>query len=85
MKKTEAVNHVGPCPSCGYCPTCGRKNAAPVYPYPYYPYWSYPWWYTNTTIAPQQPQSTYTVTYQTTAGTQSTLPIGGSGSATLSY
>jgi hypothetical protein len=37
------------CPSCGYCPHCGRQNLSPwVYPYPYYipniapyvqPYW----------------------------------------------
>lgn len=22
-----------PCPNCGHCPTCGRSNAAPVYPH----------------------------------------------------
>lgn len=26
-----------PCPSCGYCPTCGRQNANPYYP------WTYPY------------------------------------------
>jgi hypothetical protein len=38
------------CPNCGYCPNCGRKNAAPLIPYPYFvPYYQpafppmYPW------------------------------------------
>ena len=32
-----------PCPSCGYCPTCGR----PSYQYRYYPYAQSPWYYTT--------------------------------------
>jgi hypothetical protein len=36
------------CPSCGYCPHCGRSNAAPSIPFtttpcvPYTPIWVYP-------------------------------------------
>src|SRR4051812_30930880 len=25
------------CPACGYCPHCGRRDAAPVVPMPVYP------------------------------------------------
>ena len=36
------ATHAHPCPSCGYCPTCGRGGAR-VSPYPW-PYTSpYPW------------------------------------------
>ena len=35
-----------PCPSCGYCPCCGRRNSYGVVPsrywgytYPYQPFW----------------------------------------------
>lgn len=53
MKKDEskAETHVEAqrCPSCGYCPTCGRSNA-PYWgwtrPYPTWP--QYPWWGTTT-------------------------------------
>jgi hypothetical protein len=31
-----------PCEKCGHCPTCGRVNAAPRYPYRYYP-WTVPY------------------------------------------
>ena len=40
----------GKCPSCGYCPCCGRRDAAPGYPYiqpytqPWQPYQPSPWW-----------------------------------------
>ena len=27
-----------PCPNCGYCPTCGRRNVAP-----YQPWGTWPW------------------------------------------
>ena len=32
------------CPNCGYCPHCGRRDAAPMpYPHPVYPApWIYP-------------------------------------------
>lgn len=46
-------NGVHPCPSCGYCPTCGRRNG--YYGY-VYPYWQYPSW--------QQP----TITWSSTGG-----------------
>jgi hypothetical protein len=29
------------CPSCGYCPHCGRSNVSPWAPAPY-PYWVWP-------------------------------------------
>lgn len=39
-----------PCPCCGYCPACGRRDTQPVYPVPVYPqpiptfpYPAYPW------------------------------------------
>lgn len=36
------------CPSCGYCPTCGRA-ASPWNPWAEpYPYPAYPFWYTTT-------------------------------------
>ena len=52
-----------PCPSCGYCPSCGRKN----YPTTWYPsYHPYPTttpyiWYTTTTSG-ISPNSTITYT-----------------------
>lgn len=34
------------CPACGYCPHCGRRDAAPTYiPYPVYPYYPTNPWY----------------------------------------
>lgn len=49
-----------PCPSCGYCPTCGRKpNNTWTYTYPYsrpIPMWS------------------GGITVQTTSGTSTTQP-----------
>lgn len=50
------------CPNCGYCPHCGRRNAAPNWPYaqPYYPQpiWIGTPYMTGTTVQPQfqQPQ-----------------------------
>ena len=45
------TNDAKPCPSCGYCPTCGRRG---YYPMPYWvnPYWPgsrplWPWWQVN--------------------------------------
>jgi hypothetical protein len=36
------------CPSCGYCPHCGRSNATPYYyPWPIAPYLT-PTWTTTT-------------------------------------
>lgn len=45
-----------PCPSCGYCPCCGRRNAQPwgyPVPQPYYPTYPgvYPVWYDSTSPA----------------------------------
>jgi hypothetical protein len=44
-----------PCPSCGHCPTCGRRGHQvmplyPMYPQPW-PFTPSPWWgiYTNAT------------------------------------
>ena len=43
-----------PCPNCGHCPTCGRSNAVPWYPYyplPYQPMWyRYPYGPSSLTI-----------------------------------
>jgi hypothetical protein len=48
-KETSSV-----CPSCGYCPTCGRGghyHAPYVVPQPWtptpYPWWNQPWTYTS--------------------------------------
>ena len=38
-----------PCPSCGYCPTCGRRGAAPHGAWPYWPHDTITW---TTTGAP---------------------------------
>lgn len=74
-----AASHVAPCPSCGYCPTCGRKNATPAYPY-----WPYPWyvnpWY----------QYPYTWTVSSGAPITGTTTVGGGtslagGSLTVNY
>lgn len=64
MSKSHADQ---PCPSCGYCPTCGRRNAAPVYPgtLPYYPWGTYPyfWQIPNwTTVTSGGPVTTGTFT-----------------------
>lgn len=32
-----------PCPSCGYCPTCGRSS----YHQPYWYRWNQPYWLGN--------------------------------------
>ncbi len=54
----EATKHSETCPSCGYCPHCGRRNA-PYNPFvvPYVrPYWpptpDYVTWGTSTTTYP---------------------------------
>lgn len=56
---TKAYNKVAknnPCPCCGYCPTCGRKNQIMINPLvPMQP--SYPWW-----------QLPYTITCDGTTG-----------------
>lgn len=38
--------HDKPCPSCGYCPTCGRRNqtVTPWYTWPWKPG---PYWYSG--------------------------------------
>jgi hypothetical protein len=39
----DIQQHAHPCPSCGYCPTCGRRPAQ-TWPLPYQP-WVNPWPY----------------------------------------
>ncbi len=65
-------NSVSVCPSCGYCPHCGRggHQVAPwVVPMPYYPQpyqtWWGPTWTGHPTTLPSFP--TYTVTCGTLA------------------
>jgi len=59
----EGSAHASPCPSCGYCPTCGRRNTAPAYPY-----WPYPY------MLPYNPyQWTVTSGAQTTTSTLTVL------------
>jgi hypothetical protein len=70
----KSESHVSPCPSCGYCPTCGRKNAAPSWPWFQGPYWVSPYWHWYSTNP-----STVTVTGTTPTITQ------GSGSATVTH
>ena len=55
-----------PCPNCGHCPTCGRKNYTPNHwPWGYWP------WYPPTHYW-QRPHATWTVQTQplTTTGGQ---------------
>lgn len=61
-------DHQKPCPHCGYCPTCGRSNAAPYLPNPYtwQPYNPFPATVTITT-----PSKPMTVWY---AGNQGAAP-----------
>lgn len=58
-----------PCPSCGYCPTCGRKNAQPVMPYQ--PWWPYPW---IVTYQPAYIPPTSTTTTVTLTGANTVFP-----------
>lgn len=58
----------GTCPSCGYCPHCGRRDAAPMrpYPFPYVAPWVYPRyptgpiWINRPTSTPRPPTITFT-------------------------
>lgn len=61
-------NAQAPCPCCGYCPTCGRRNgywpvpiapSVPVAPWPGYPSYPSPWW----SITPQPGPQRYTITF----------------------
>lgn len=62
-----------PCPNCGYCPHCKRRNLAPVYPQPWiYPNTApntapYPYWQVTSPNISQSP-GTITVTW-TSSGT----------------
>lgn len=45
-------SHASTCPSCGHCPTCGRRNAAGWgWPYWNQPYYTPPYTYTVTSGA----------------------------------
>jgi hypothetical protein len=48
-------SHEGPCPNCGYCPTCGRRNAVP-FTYPWVNPWPFgvrpPYWQSPVTYGP---------------------------------
>ena len=59
-------DHQKPCPHCGYCPTCGRSNAAPYRPYPWtwVPHNPYP-----TTVTIGTPSAPATVWYGGAAST----------------
>lgn len=49
-----AGNIVSPCPACGFCPSCGRRNVSPQ-PIWVVPYWNQPYptptWPWGTTIS----------------------------------
>jgi hypothetical protein len=59
VKEILLARNEKPCEKCGHCPTCGRVNAAPRYPY--YP-WTVPypisqpyWWTTSSGTSANPP------------------------------
>jgi hypothetical protein len=57
-----------PCPSCGYCPCCGRGPST-VTPYPYgrWPYTPTPWWETPVVYSGNQCGTTMLQTLNSTS------------------